>query len=106
MNTNEQIKRIQLIMGHPSMVTCFDCSKVYLPMNKITKYLCPYCQQKEIEEVKSGKLELDIEMVSTDNDDLLLFDKPYHEKEIRREKALIGAKKAKISKILTKRGKK
>ena len=76
MNIQTQISRIQQIMGHPSMVTCFECKKVYLPMNEITLHLCPFCQKEEIEEVKEGMLKIELEEVSTENDDLVLFDNP------------------------------
>ncbi len=77
MDIQSQISRIQLIMGHPAMKTCLDCNKVYMPMNAITNHLCPFCEVDKIEEVKAGILNVEIEEVSTDNDDLELFD-PKH----------------------------
>lgn len=103
MNTQTQISRIQLILGHPSMKTCLDCGFVYLPMNAITNHLCPKCQAEEIEEVKAGILTIQVEEVSTENDDLMLFDKPFKDKEERSQKAKIGAKKAQLSKKLSKK---
>lgn len=105
MNIQTQISRIQLILGHPAMKTCLDCSKVYLPMNAITNHLCPFCQAKEIEEVKAGILAIEIEEVSTENDDLVLFDKPFKDKEERSEKAKIGAKKSQIAKKISQKKK-
>lgn len=63
---NNQIARIQMILGHPSMITCFDCNKTYLPMNKITLHLCPFCKCDEINEIKKGEFRIDIEEVSYD----------------------------------------
>jgi len=104
MTTQEQIERIKMIMGHPSMKTCLDCSKVYLPMSEITLHLCPFCEADKIEEVKAGILKVEIEQVSNDNDDLLLFDNdmPEEQRKERSDKAKIGGRKATISKRMTK----
>ena len=74
MNIQTQISRIQMILGHPAMKTCLDCGKVYLPMNKITLHLCPFCQTEEIKEIEAGEFKIDSEEVSIENEDLPLFD--------------------------------
>ena len=58
-----QINRIQMILGHPSMKTCLDCGFVYLPMNEITRHLCPKCQDDEIQGL-SEEEEKALEVVS------------------------------------------
>ena len=93
---NTQIERISRILGHPAMKTCFDCSKVYLPMNEITFHLCPFCQVDEIEEVKKGELKVILEEVSNDNDDMILFDNP--ESPAFRLKRSKGLEKSIVSK--------
>ena len=99
MNTQQQISRIQLIMGHSAFKTCLDCGFKYIPTNAITNHLCPKCQAQEIEEVKAGLLVQEIEEVNNDNADLVLFDfgiklAPKTEKE-RIKKSKIGGKKKK-----------
>jgi uncharacterized OB-fold protein len=59
----EQVNRIKLIMerGGKNFITCDDCGKVYLPMNKITLHLCPFCKQDAILNLEAGP---DLEIVS------------------------------------------
>lgn len=58
-----QIQRIQMILGHPSVKTCFDCGFKYIPMNSITNHLCPNCQDDEIQGLSEEKEKV-LEVVS------------------------------------------
>lgn len=96
-----QISRIQRILGHPAMKTCLDCNKVYLPMNKITNILCPFCEVDAIADVLNNKDNLDYEEVSFDNEDLNIYEHfsiPEKKKIEYAQKAKKGAIKSRISK--------
>ena len=43
LSKQEQIKRIQMILGNKNIITCDDCGLQYLPLTKESEQECPVC---------------------------------------------------------------